>query len=123
MSGETPVGFAKGAQVQLDGNVKTVDSWYFTSDPDGVPNSDVIVIRFTDGTEKTGWSDVTLWRGICTHGNSYTFAQKVNPIMKFSRWSHPHAELVEQEDGYPGGDLATYKCPICKHTWTEELPQ
>lgn len=29
---------------------KTVRDWFFIGDPDGCPNSDIIVINFTDGT-------------------------------------------------------------------------
>lgn len=37
---------------------------------------------------------------------------------------HPDAhEVGEQEDGYPGGDIITMKCPHCGVTWREELPQ
>ena len=40
------------------------------------------------------------------------------------RWYHPEARQIgEQRDGYPGGDLADFRCPICRHEWTEELPQ
>lgn len=39
-------------------------------------------------------------------------------------WMHPDAaEVGEQRDGYPGGDLQGYECPHCKEKWTEELPQ
>lgn len=40
------------------------------------------------------------------------------------RASHPDAhEVGEQEDGYPGGDIVTYKCPHCGVQWKAELPQ
>ena len=32
-------------------------------------------------------------------------------------------EVGEQEDGYPGGDIVTYKCPHCGKRWRAELPQ
>ena len=32
-------------------------------------------------------------------------------------------EVGEQEDGYPGGDIVTMKCPHCGTTWKKELPQ
>ena len=32
-------------------------------------------------------------------------------------------EVGEQEDGYPGGDVVTYKCPYCGKSWETELPQ
>jgi hypothetical protein len=44
-------------------------------------------------------------------------------ILKGQFVIHPSAEEIRQEDGYPGGDLVTFKCPICKHIWTVELPQ
>ena len=37
---------------------------------------------------------------------------------------HPKAvEVGEQEDGWPGGDIVTYECPVCKARWEMELPQ
>jgi hypothetical protein len=40
------------------------------------------------------------------------------------RWSHTHVEEVgEQGYGYPGGDIVTYRCKDCGHTWRAELPQ
>lgn len=40
------------------------------------------------------------------------------------RWAHTNVvEVGEQEDGYPGGDLVTYKCKDCGQTWESELPQ
>lgn len=37
---------------------------------------------------------------------------------------HPDAhEVGEQEDGWPAGDIVTYKCPNCGHRWKMELPQ
>lgn len=37
---------------------------------------------------------------------------------------HPLAyEIGEQEDGYPGGDIVTYRCPTCGVEWRSELPQ
>ncbi len=42
----------------------------------------------------------------------------MNPV------SHPKAvEVGEQEDGWPGGDIVTYECPICKTRWEVEMPQ
>jgi hypothetical protein len=32
-------------------------------------------------------------------------------------------EVGEQENGYPGGDIVTYRCPHCGHEWRAELPQ
>ncbi len=38
---------------------------------------------------------------------------------------HPHAKEVKdsQESGWPSGDTVRIHCPICGHSWTEELPQ
>jgi hypothetical protein len=33
------------------------------------------------------------------------------------------AQVGDQEDGWPGGDLVTYRCPHCGASWKEELPQ
>lgn len=38
------------------------------------------------------------------------------------RWLHDGNEIA-CEDGWPGGDIVTYRCPNCGHEWTEELPQ
>ena len=32
-------------------------------------------------------------------------------------------EVGDQEDGWPGGDIVTYECPICGFRWKMELPQ
>lgn len=32
-------------------------------------------------------------------------------------------EVGDQRDGYPGGDIVTYRCPNCGTRWTAELPQ
>lgn len=32
-------------------------------------------------------------------------------------------EVGEQQDGYPGGDIVTRKCPHCGTEWEQELPQ
>ena len=40
------------------------------------------------------------------------------------QWEHPEADEVgEQENGWPGGDIITVRCPICGEKWKEELPQ
>ena len=51
--------------------------------------------------------------------------RQVNPCYKEGRKTvHPNAvEVGEQEDGYPGGDIITKKCPDCGKRWKEELPQ
>jgi hypothetical protein len=37
---------------------------------------------------------------------------------------HPEADEVgEQEDGWPGGDIVTMRCPNCGLRWKTELPQ
>jgi len=37
---------------------------------------------------------------------------------------HPDArEIGEQQDGYPGGDIVTMRCPNCGHEWEIELAQ
>jgi len=37
---------------------------------------------------------------------------------------HPDAvEVGEQQGGWPGGDTQRYRCPHCKQSWVEELPQ
>ncbi len=37
---------------------------------------------------------------------------------------HPDAQEVgEQEDGWPGGDIVTMRCPHCGVEWKKELPQ
>jgi len=32
-------------------------------------------------------------------------------------------EIGEQQNGYPGADIATYECPHCGKRWEMELPQ
>lgn len=36
---------------------------------------------------------------------------------------HPDAREVWSEDGYPGGDVATFECPNCNHRFKVEMPQ
>lgn len=36
---------------------------------------------------------------------------------------HPEAVEVSSRDGYPGGDLATFRCPVCGHEWEMEMAQ
>jgi hypothetical protein len=41
-----------------------------------------------------------------------------------SRIEHTEVEEVgEQEDGWPGGDIVTYRCKICGKMWKAELAQ
>lgn len=43
---------------------------------------------------------------------------------KGSRWAHSNIVAVgRQRDGYPGGDIQTYRCTDCGHQWDTELPQ
>lgn len=39
------------------------------------------------------------------------------------RWQHPAAVEITTKDGYPGGDLVTYRCPHCDLEFEVELPQ
>lgn len=32
-------------------------------------------------------------------------------------------EVGDQENGWPGGDIVTMRCPNCGHEWKKELPQ
>ena len=53
----------------------------------------------------------------CTEKAPWT-PDKGTPVM------HAKAhEVGEQEDGWPGGDIVTMECPICKTRWRKELPQ
>lgn len=36
---------------------------------------------------------------------------------------HDTAEVGEQEDGWPGGDIVRIRCRNCGHEWEQELPQ
>jgi hypothetical protein len=36
---------------------------------------------------------------------------------------HPDAVEVDCQDGYPGGDIVTYRCPHCGKAFKCELPQ
>lgn len=38
-------------------------------------------------------------------------------------WVHDAAVMLEQADGWPGGDIATYRCPACLLVFEQELPQ
>ena len=40
----------RGKPVKHKGRKKIVKDWFFIGDPDGLHNSDIIVIRFKDGT-------------------------------------------------------------------------
>lgn len=40
------------------------------------------------------------------------------------RWAHePVDEVGDQETGWPGGDIVTYRCKACGTSWKAELPQ
>ena len=39
------------------------------------------------------------------------------------RGFHPDAKPQSQKDGYPGGDIVDWHCPVCGTSWKEELPQ
>jgi hypothetical protein len=44
---------------------------------------------------------------------------------KSKRAYHPQATEIDgsQKSGWLGGDTIRNRCPVCGHTWTEELPQ
>lgn len=51
-------------------------------------------------------------------------AARPRPSNHQGSWVHPLAQEVgDQEDGYPGGDIVRYRCPVCGTTWKAELPQ
>ena len=56
-------------------------------------------------------------RHICTPEDPWTPEK--------GRCTHPAAREVpgSQRDGWPAGDIIDVHCPICAHTWEEELPQ
>ena len=40
------------------------------------------------------------------------------------RWQHSKvSEIGDQENGWPGGDIVTYRCDNCGVKWKAELPQ
>lgn len=53
----------------------------------------------------------------CQPGDPWTPAKNKRAI-------HSHAKEVKdsQESGWPSGDTVRVHCPICNHTWIEELP-
>lgn len=56
-------------------------------------------------------------RFICTKQQPWT-PEKGTPV------EHPDAtEIGEQIDGWPSGDIVTYRCPNCNHEWEQELSQ
>ena len=62
---------------------------------------------------------MTIPRQICTPEQPYSVE-----IDQKQGWIHPQAhEFGEQRDGWPGGDIVTYRCPVCNHVWEQELPQ
>lgn len=58
---------------------------------------------------------------VCTNENPYTKERDSNEPGR--RWVHVDAEWVNQEDGWPSGDIVTWKCKNCDISWKEELPQ
>jgi len=51
---------------------------------------------------------------------------KENPMPAGAQgfWIHVDVEEVgDQKDGYPGGDIVTYRCKNCGIKWEQELPQ
>jgi len=55
-------------------------------------------------------------RHICTAENPWKSGM--------GRAIHPDAVAVgEQQDGWPSGDIQSYKCPHCGLQFTVELPQ
>lgn len=72
MSGWTPDWFYNGCKIVLKGEVKEVKSYYFTSD--GTHNGDIVVMRFTDGTDHEGFRDVEP----ATENDLYLFDLKEN---------------------------------------------
>ena len=76
-------------------------------------------------TRKLSWGDMEVSTMISPYPLRHRCTEK-DPWdkTKGGRATHPEAyEVGEQENGYPGGDVVTYKCPHCKHQWKEELPQ
>ncbi len=64
-------------------------------------------------------------RATCKSGNIH-YCEPGNPWIKGSgRAYHPHASEVadSQEDGWPSGDTVLNRCPVCGHSWRQELPQ
>lgn len=56
----------------------------------------------------------------CTKNNPYTPERDIPNC----RVKHESVEEIgEQINGWPGGDIVTYRCKICGVEWTEELPQ
>jgi hypothetical protein len=54
------------------------------------------------------------------------YCEPGNPWVKGGgRAYHPAAGEVadSQESGWPSGDTVRYTCPVCGHSWTQELPQ
>jgi hypothetical protein len=61
-------------------------------------------------------------RKICTVDNPFC---KENDTPG-DRWYHPSAKEIDEDYGKGGGvadgDYVKYKCPICGHSWWNELP-
>lgn len=71
------------------------------------------------GTSEAEDREVCARRGMhyCEPGNPWPGGD--------GRAYHPQAREVEdsQESGWPSGDTVRNRCPVCNHSWTEELPQ
>lgn len=55
------------------------------------------------------------WRYRCTEKEPWT--------PQVGRGYHPDAVVIDEQDGWPGGDIVSYKCPNCGLEFDEELPQ
>ena len=82
------------------------DAWK-TKDPGQIPSTfdcyrkseaDEVIARLEAEVERIGMK----LRAICPHKKFYE---------------------ISFEDGYPGGDIATYECEYCGYHFTGELPQ
>lgn len=58
------------------------------------------------------------------NGRPLCTASKPMPKDDRRRWAHEDVgEVGQQQPGWPGGDIVTYRCRACGHEWTAELPQ
>lgn len=56
-------------------------------------------------------------RFLCTPERPWAEGDETPAVHRLAR------EVGEQEDGWPSGDIVTYKCPTCGTQWRSELPQ